>query len=894
MEVEQSETIPETDIRAGLTSEEARRRLERDGRNELPPASSRGVASIILRQIASLLVLVLLAAAGLSAYLGDIADALVILAIVTLNTAVGARQELRAERDLTALRKLARLRARVRRDGRVMDVDAEELVCGDVMLVEAGGAVPADARLRESSSLRVDESALTGESEPADKSAAATPRTDAGLGDRIDSLFLGTTVVYGRGAAVITATGAETELGRITDMVRAVEPAPTPLQRRLSELGRWLVAAALLIVGVVFALGLSRGEDLHLLFMTAVSLAVAAVPEGLPAMVTVSLALGARRMLARNALIRRLSAVETLGSVTVICSDKTGTLTQNRMTASVVRTPDAWFDLRESPENLPRCVAQLLVSGVLANDAALKTTGDEPDSVVGDPTEGALLTAAARLGWRKELLDDAFKRIGEAPFDSERKRMATLHRVPTDGDFASLFESASGGALVCAKGALGSVLDVCTGACSGGCDVPLDEPLRRKIEREHDELADRGMRVLAVARGLVRGGTNACDAESLEHDLVYLGLVGMIDPPREEVRAALAACENAGIRTVMITGDHPKTARAIAKQLGIGIQMERRTGTELDKLSQDDLGETVAETGVYARVSPEHKLRIVGALKDAGHLVAMTGDGVNDAPALEKADIGVAMGLTGTDAAREAADIVLLDDDFATIVAAVEEGRVVFDNLRKFLQFLLSANAAELWVMLAGPLLGMPLPLAPLQILWMNLITDGPPALALAVEPAEGDVLKRPPRAPHESVFADAVGRGILRMGLFMGATSLGVGWWYWSQGLEQWQTMLFCTLTLSQLGLALSLRSLRKSSLGINFSLNPYLLAGIVGSAALQATVVYVPQLRGLFGTVALTTVDLTVCLAVSCICFLVAEISKKLPRGLSYDEGHLRHSPQ
>jgi len=578
-------------------------------------------------------------------------------------------------------------------------------------------------------------------------------------------------------------------------------------------------------------------------------------------------------MLKRNALIRRLAAVEALGSVTVICSDKTGTLTQNRMTVRVLQTLHARLELGEANEAPSIEAARLVIAGALANDAVMED--EEDGAVLGDPTEGALLSAAVAYGRRKSDLDAAFPRIAEAPFDSDRKRMATAHRCPRSGELAEVF-GAPGGVIVCAKGAVDSLLEVCTSVVEAGKRRPLNEADRREIERAHDALAGEGMRVLAAAYRTQADDAGVEDGPSLERDLVYAGLFGMIDPPREEACPALQACKNAGVRAVMITGDHPQTARAIADQLGIGTGLAHRTGAELEGISAQELERDIEQSGVFARVSPEHKLRIVDALQSRGHLVAMTGDGVNDAPALESADIGVAMGVTGTDAAREAADMVLRDDNFATIVAAVEEGRVVFDNLRKFVQFLLSANAAELWVMLAGPLLGMPLPLAPLQILWMNLVTDGPPALALAVEPAEGDVLQRPPRPPRESVFADGVGRSIVAMGLFMAVVSLSVGWWYWSWGLEQWQTMLFTTLTLSQLTLALSLRSLRSPIARIGLFGNLYLLAGIVGSMALQAAVIYAPLLQAPLDTTPLSGQDLGICFAASAVVFAASEAAK------------------
>ena len=660
-------------------------------------------------------------------------------------------------------------------------------------------------------------------------------------------------------------------------MIQTVTSEPTPLQRRLNRLGKTLVYAALGIVAIVFATGLLQGQPLELMFLTAVSLAVAAAPEGLPAVATIALALGARRMLARNALIRRLPAVETLGSVTCICSDKTGTLTQNRMRVAAIFAAG-----EDEPLSVDSPAARLILcAGALCNDAEWSEAEQE---AVGEPTETALVAAADEAGLNKASLERDMPRTAEAPFDSDRKRMTTVHRLEADeaNVLEALQAAASGkfGFAVFAKGAFDTILEVCDTALQDGRLQQLGPQEREEISRIHDQIAGKGMRVLAMAAKGLEDAPADATASTLEQGLTFLGLTALIDPPREEAKASVDACRHAGIRTVMITGDHPATARHIADNLGIGVGADLLRGADLDQLDDGQLKEKVEHVGVYARVSPQHKLRIVEALQSRGQIVAMTGDGVNDAPALKRSDIGVAMGLTGSDVSREAADMVLRDDNFATIVAAVEEGRVIFDNIRKFVKFLLSANSGELWVMLTGPLFGMPLPLLPLQILWMNLITDGLPALALGVEPAEQDVMDRPPYGAGESVFSRGVGRDILWIGLLMGASSLAVGWFYWSEGNENWQTMLFTTMTLSQLGLALAVRSEHKSLFTIGLLSNPYLAAAIGVSTLLQLAVVYGPPLQSIFETVPLTARDLGVCLAASTVTFWALEAEKMLLR--------------
>jgi Ca2+-transporting ATPase len=891
----------------GLSAAEAARRLERHGPNEL---IERGVKSpwlIVWEQLTATMVLVLIIATAISAVLGDYKDAVAIMAIVVLNTLLGFSQEYRAEKAMAALKKLAVPTVRVRRGGHVQEISARDLVPGDIVLMEAGNLVPADGRLLECSNVRIQESALTGESEPVEKDPQVVAGADLPLGDRRNLVHMGTLVTYGRGLAVVTATGMATELGRIAAMIQTVDREPTPLQRRLEQLGRVLAVVALGLVSVIFALGLLRGEDITLLFLTAISMAVAAVPEGLPAVVTIALALGAQRMLKRRALIRKLAAVETLGSVTVICSDKTGTLTENRMTVTVLDVAGHRVDLTEHlhhagpvlppngefpsvPSDQP-ALALLLAGGALCNEAVLQSNGDGPDSfhAVGDPTEGALVVAAAQMGLSKAELEQAFPRVAEVPFDSERKRMTTVHRFPTaQGHIPPALERVrdwvrgTGGPPYVAftKGAVDSLLDVSSQVWVDERAEPLTDDWRTRIAAAQERLAQNGMRVLGVAFRPLESLRFDGRGDGLERDLIFIGLVGMIDPPRPEVKDAVQLCKTAGIRPVMITGDHPLTAQHIARELGIAADGHILTGRDLARLSVVELEGVVEEVSVYARVSPEHKLKIVQALQNRGHIVAMTGDGVNDAPALKKADIGVAMGITGTDVAKEAADMVLQDDNFATIVAAVEEGRVIYDNIRKFIKFLMATNSAELWVMLLAPFLGMPLPLLPLQILWINLMTDGPPALALSVEPAERDTMRRAPYHPQESIFGRGVGRHIAWVGLLMGAISLAVGYWYWTTAHPDWQTMVFATLTFSQLANVLAVRSERDSLFRIGLLSNTPLLGAVTLTVVLQLAVVYVPFLQEVFTTRALSAEDLALSLALSTVVFWGVELEKVLIR--------------
>jgi Ca2+-transporting ATPase len=898
-------TIEETlrhfavDAALGLSKPEAARRLAEHGPNELVDRGAKSRWRILWEQLTATMVLVLLAAAAVSIFLRDYKDTIAILAIVILNTVLGFTQEHRAEKALAALRRLAQPAVRLRRNGHVQTISAARLVPGDIVLLEAGNAVAADCRLIQAASLRAQEAALTGESEPVEKQVSPLTADELPLGDRNNMLFAGTVVTYGRGEAVVVATGARTELGRIAEMIQSIRAEPTPLQKRLDALGRRLAVAALVVVAVIFTLGLLRGEAVRLMLLTAVSLAVAAVPEGLPAVVTVTLALGAQRMLRRKALIRKLPAVETLGSVTVICTDKTGTLTESRITVTVLETSAGRLDLtphllradgraalevlRERP-----AVTLLLVGGALCSDAHLESTPDDPReyTALGDPTESALVVAAARLHLLKPQLELALPRIAELPFDSDRKRMMTVHHFAANHRPASVapamrsLEHALAGAplVAFAKGAVDSLLGVSTRVWTEGRMEPLDDDERTRILAAGERLAAQGMRVLGVAfRPLAEVPT---ELERAEAQFVFLGVVGMIDPPRPEVREAVVTCRQAGIRPVMITGDHPLTALHIARDTSLIEHGRVLTGLELARVSEGELAEVVEQVSVYARVSPSHKLEIVSALQSRGEVVAMTGDGVNDAPALKRADIGVAMGVTGTDVAREAADMVLLDDNFATIVAAVHEGRVIYDNIRKFIQYLMATNSSEIWVMFLAPLLGMPLPLLPLQILWINLVTDGLPALALAVEPAERDVMRRPPVPPGQSLFAGGVGWHVLWVGLLIAALCLGAGRWRWTLNDPTWQTLVFTTLTFTQMANCLAIRSRRDSLFTVGVFSNPALLGAVALTFVLQLVVVYTPFLQPFFGTVNLPGRWLGLSIALSAVVFLAVEAEKWLRR--------------
>jgi len=897
----------------GLSDQEAQNRLATFGPNALVERGIKSPWVILWEQFTGILIIILIIAAVVSAAMEEYADAAVIFFIVVLNALLGLIQEYRAEKAMAALKKLSVPTVKVRRNGGVQEISSRDLVPGDILILEAGNLVPSDCRLLETANLRVQEAALTGESEPVEKNSNPLMGEAVALGDRRNMAYMGTIVTYGRGVALITDTGMRTELGGIATMMQSVKREATPLQKRLSQLGKGLAITALALVAIIFVQGLIRGgtniANLKLMFLTAISMAVAAVPEGLPAVVTIALALGAQRMLSRRTLIRKLLAVETLGSVTVICSDKTGTLTENRMAVTVLNVGGDRIDLTERlkrngpilegkedrrplPDGHPG-IALLLTAGALCNDAVLKARAAHHEKLLalGDPTEGALVVTAASMGLFKHELEQVFPRVDEIPFDSDRKRMTTVHGIgqAIRPDIAHAMQADGAGSMTkvaFCKGAVDGLLGVCAKVWTAQGPQPMSADRHKELLAANDGLAQLGMRVLGVAFRLLNGEVIKQD---LERDLVFLGLVGMIDPPRQEVRDAVQTCKAAGIRPVMITGDHPLTAQEIARQLGIASNNAVLTGTDLDKLSIEELCNRVEDVAIYARVSPEHKLKIVQALQRHGHVVAMTGDGVNDAPALRKADIGVAMGITGTDVTKEAADMVLLDDNFATIVAAVEEGRVIYDNIRKFIKYLLSTNSGELWVMLVAPFLGMPLPLLPIQILWMNLVTDGLPALALSIEPAERDIMRRRPRRMTDNIFGEGMGWHILWVGLLMCVVSLGIGYWDASLGeayfsdhnvIKHFRTIVFTTLTFLQLAQVLAIRSHRQSLFTLGLLSNKPLLGAVLLTIILQLALVYVPFLQKFFQTVPLSALELTICIILSSTLFWVVELEKLLIR--------------
>ena len=882
-----------TSPEAGLTQAEAERRLAEHGANELREAPRPGFWSLLLAQFNNFIVLLLIGAAVISIALGDYLEGAAILAIVLLNAVLGVVQEQRAEQALAALRKLSAPEALIIRDGHRQSVPARQLVPGDVVLLEAGNYVPADLRLIETVNLRIEEAALTGESHAAEKDARAVLSEDIPLGDQRNTAFMGTLVSYGRGRGVVVSTGMLTQIGLIATMIQSFAEEPTPLQRKLDQLGKILGTAALVVCGAVFLVGWLRGYPPLDMFLTAVSLAVAAVPEGLAAVVTITLALGMREMIKRHALVRRLSSVETLGSTTVICSDKTGTLTENQMTVTrmwvdgvtlevgapsghqeVFRVDGQAVDLTSYP-----AARTALWIAVLANDAA-----SEPGRVVGDPTETALIHAAAKAGAEHDSLDQAYPRIDEIPFDSNRKRMTTVHRVeqPRAEDLSPFTDTGQRGWIVTAtKGAPDIVLDLCTHVQEMSDQaVPLTAERRRQIQEANDALTGQALRVLGVAFRIDREPPGGGPAEQVETGLTFVGLIGMIDPPRAAVPEALRRAQGAGIRTLMITGDYPSTARAIAEAIGLlrpGHTV--RSGAELDDLDDAALADEVGRVDVYARVSPEHKVRIVTALKKARQIVAMTGDGVNDAPALKRADIGIAMGITGTDVAKETADMVLTDDNYASIVAAVEQGRVIYSNIRKFVFYLLSCNLAEIVVIFTATLAGWPSPLAPIQLLWLNLITDGAPALALGVEQGDPDAMNQPPRPPAEPVINRSMRLGIIVQTVAIAAVTLlafGIGLQARPDDIIYAETLAFVTLSASELLRAFTARSERFSLLRIGVFSNRTMVYAVGSSFALLLAVVYVPFLQSAFGTVPLSATDWAEILPLLFVPAVAAELTK------------------
>ncbi|QDT29401.1 Calcium-transporting ATPase 1 [Gimesia panareensis] len=859
----------------GLTHTEVETRRAEVGLNELVEKQRKSVWMMFLDQFKDFMILVLIAAAVISGIIGEPADTIAITVIVLLNAILGFVQEYRAEKAMAALKKMAAPSANVIREDNVETVPVSQLVPGDRVILEAGNIVPADLRLTEAVQLQIDEAALTGESLPVEKITRVIPDEDLPLGDRKNLAFKGTLITKGRGQGVVTETGMQTQLGQIATLLQDQEEGRTPLQKRLAAFGQKLAYAIFAICIIVFVAGLLRGEPPLLMLLTAISLAVAAIPEALPAVITISLALGARKLVKQHALIRKLPAVETLGSVSYICTDKTGTLTQNRMTVEKVYLNGELVSTDELPATDAESTTEqslaekphtelLLCALSLCNDTRL----DNADEVIGDPTETALFELAREKGFLRAPLEGAFPRLAEIPFDAERKLMTTFHPW-NEGQVVSI-----------TKGAAEEIVARSTHVHSPTEPSAID---RDTVLDHAEQIAGNGLRTLGFGLRIWDSVPETLNPEEVESELTLAGMIGMLDPPRPEAAESVALCRSAGIHPVMITGDHPLTAEVIARRVGIIGEHDAGaviTGRQLEQLSLEELENRIEKIRVYARVSPQQKLKIVQALQDRGHYVAMTGDGVNDAPALKRADIGVAMGITGTDVSKEAAHMILLDDNFATIVKTVKEGRRIFDNIRKFIKYTMTSNLGEIWTIFLAPLLGLPIPLLPIHILWINLVTDGVPGLALTAEPGEKNLMQRPPRDPKENIFAHGLGAQMIWVGLLMGAVCLFTQAWFIDRSQTHWQTMVFTVLCLSQMGNVLAIRSERESFFSQGPLSNKPLFAAVLLTFILQMATIYVPVLNTVFKTAPLTAGELAVTLALSSIVFLAVEVEKALKR--------------
>lgn len=838
----------------GLTTEESKARLEQFGANELVEKKKASPLCIFLAQFKDLMIIILIIAAIISGVLGDLVDTIVIILIVIINAIIGFVQEYRAEKAMQALKNMTTAYAKVLRNGSVHKTSVKDIVPGDIVLLEAGDIVPADARLAEAAQLKVNESSLTGESVASEKTLDAIAEENISVGDKTNLVFKGTFVTYGKAKAVVVETGMKTELGKIATMLEG-EDTKTPLQKRLTAFTKKLAFVVLGISVVVFLMGYLRGEDALLMLLTAISLAVAAIPEALPSVITISLAIGARRMVQQNALVRKLPAVETLGSVTYICTDKTGTLTQNKMTVESLCLEDkviARSDLK--PEAFSDGQKNLLRAMALNNDVLLDDAGE----LKGDPTEVALYEIAAEVAYRKEELEKEYERVAELPFDSDRKCMSTIHK-------------AEAGYLMITKGAIDVLLQKATAGSN-----------HQMLDKAADDMAADGLRVLGFAQKHLETLPQTMNADEVERDLTVLGIAGMMDPPREEAKLAVAECKTAGIQPMMITGDHPLTATTIAERLGIINQGETAviTGKQLAEYTEEDYKNKIGNIKVFARVSPEQKLNIVQALQANGQFVAMTGDGVNDAPSLKRADIGIAMGITGTDVSKEAADMILLDDNFASIVKAVKSGRRIYDNIRKFIKYAMTGNVGEIWCIFMAPFLGLPIPLLPIHILWVNLVTDGLPGLALATEPAEKGIMQQPPRHPKESIFARGLGKHIIWVGILIGSLTLMAQYLFKDMEEAHWRTIAFTVLCFGQMCHVFAIRSDYRSLFSQGLWSNKALVGAVLITLVLQILIIYVPFFNPIFRTAPLTGYELLITLGLSLIVFIAVEIEKAFKR--------------
>ncbi len=869
-----SYTNTESILKRGLTEKEARKKLQKHGPNILAERKRISPIKILFQQFTDLMVIILMISTIISGFMGEMTEAITIIAIVIVNAILGFVQEFKTEKTMEALKSLAAPSARVIRDEQVVSIPAEEIVPGDVLVIESGDRIAADAAILESSSLHVDESLLTGESVPVEKHALKNHKAIIDPFDKKSSVYMGTIVTGGRGKAVVYATGMQTEMGNIADMIQNIEDDETPLQKRLTHLGKFIAICCLIICAIVSVTGILRGEKIFNMLLSGISLAVAAVPEGLPAIVTISLALGVQRMLKRNALIRKLPAVETLGCASIICSDKTGTLTENKMTVRKIYAAgyqlsvtgngyntEGSFVVDNKPYDPLRVegIKLALEIGAICNNSVISHTSNESSAmgkiksifskqntlkISGDPTEIALTIAASKAGITQSSLSSGYTRIDELPFDSDRKCMSVVCR------------NARGEIFVFTKGAPDMIIDKCTRIMSARGTIKLDELTKRSITRINDTMANDALRVMGLAYRKLETGVYNSGTKNVENDLIFVGLMGMIDPPRKEAIEAVRKCRLAGIKPVMITGDHKLTATAIARELNIYTDEDNvLTGTELEKMTETELERVAESVSVYARVSPKHKLMIVRVLKKLGHIVAMTGDGVNDAPAVKEADIGVSMGITGTDVTKEASSMVLLDDNFATIVAAVEEGRVIYNNIRKFIRYMLACNLGEVLTMFLGMLMWLPIPLLPIQILWVNLVTDGLPAIALGLDPPENDIMMREPRGTKDNIFSHGLLKLIITRGIFIGLSTLGVfvSILYFKNNVELARTGAFMTLVMTQLIHVFECKSETKNIFEISFFNNKPLILAILCSLAMILAVIYVPLLQGIFETVPL-----------------------------------------